>query len=505
MHYTIILLLHVLFLILLLLSISAEVDEDDVIDVKSLGGTVLVKSHEGELMTDGQGNLKFYWNPQHSREEDSSDLLKGVDSSVTNESETKVTEEQAIYAARAVLEHLQMKLFSSSSAVSSDGSGTAMKNSNSGNANTGTLLSGFKTLFLDKPVKYPPSYKNYTDGLNIVRNLTAVERLQDDELARERREHIREAMRHAWNGYKKYAWGKDELRPVMKTGRDTYGGMGVTLVDSLDTLWLMDMKKEFYEARDWVRDHLSHDIDSDISVFETTIRSLGGLLAAYDLSGDEVFLERADDLGSRLLNAFDSPSGIPYGVTNMNRNISFNVDWTGGNSILSELGTLQVEFRYLAKATGKDHYASKADKVFELMKSIAPHHGLYPIFVNNEGAPAFRTGSNKITFGAMGDSFYEYMLKIWLQGEKITDCKFLQKTSILTRFKFSGGKSEALYRDMWDQAMDGLHDFLLHKSSPSGLFYLTDINDNDSESSYEHKMEHLACFTGGKTCFFSIK
>ena len=132
-----------------------------------------------------------------------------------------------------------------------------------------------------------------------------------DNLARKRREHIKAGMKHAWNGYKDHAFGHDEVTPLSGTSRDNWGGLGTTLVDSLDTLWLMNMKDEFWEARDWVRDHLSHAKSSSVSVFETTIRSLGGLISAYDWSGDEVFLEKAQDLGDRLLNAFNSPSANP--------------------------------------------------------------------------------------------------------------------------------------------------------------------------------------------------
>ena len=135
--------------------------------------------------------------------------------------------------------------------------------------------------------------------------------LRSNALARMRREHIREGMEHAWAGYKLFAYGEDEILPVTGGNRTQYGGIGTTLVDSLDTLWLMDMKNEFYEARDWVKNELTHERDVMESVFETTIRSLGGLLSAYDLSKDAVFLERAQDLGDRLLKAFESPTGIP--------------------------------------------------------------------------------------------------------------------------------------------------------------------------------------------------
>eukprot|EP00568_Trieres_chinensis_P005159 CAMPEP_0183300398 /NCGR_PEP_ID=MMETSP0160_2-20130417/6841_1 /TAXON_ID=2839 ORGANISM="Odontella Sinensis, Strain Grunow 1884" /NCGR_SAMPLE_ID=MMETSP0160_2 /ASSEMBLY_ACC=CAM_ASM_000250 /LENGTH=744 /DNA_ID=CAMNT_0025462807 /DNA_START=48 /DNA_END=2282 /DNA_ORIENTATION=- len=293
---------------------------------------------------------------------------------------------------------------------------------------------------------------------------------QSDELARGRREYVKAAMRHAWAGYKKYAFGMDELLPQTKRSHNNWGGMGTTLVDSLDTLWLMGMKDEFYEARDWVRDHLDHTHVGGVSVFETTIRSLGGLLSAYDWSGDSAFLEKADDLGSRLVKAFDSPSGVPYGHIELNRGTASNFGWAGGNAILSEIGTLQVEFRYLAKATGKRHYATKSERAFEQLKSIEPDDGLYPLYVKN-GGPKPSFSNAKISFGAMGDSLYEYMLKVWLQG----------------------GRTESMYRDMYDKSIQGMHDELLQKSSPNGLTYIADkVNGR-----LDHKMDHLVCFMGG--------
>ena len=92
-----------------------------------------------------------------------------------------------------------------------------------------------------------------------------------------------------------------------------------------------------------------------MSGFETTIRSLGGLLAAYDLSKDEVFLKKADELGSRLVKAYDTPSGLPHGSINLQTGRSNNFGWNGNAYILAEVGTLQVESRYLARKTGESH------------------------------------------------------------------------------------------------------------------------------------------------------
>uniref|UniRef100_A0A7S4T7X4 alpha-1,2-Mannosidase n=1 Tax=Ditylum brightwellii TaxID=49249 RepID=A0A7S4T7X4_9STRA len=293
---------------------------------------------------------------------------------------------------------------------------------------------------------------------------------RSDAAARTRREHIRNAMKHAWNGYKTHAFGKDEVFPQGGGGQNNWGGMGTTLVDALDTLWLMDMKDEFWEGRDWVRDSLNNDINRYVSVFETTIRSLGGLLSAYDLSGDKAFLDKADDLGSRLFEAFDTASGIPNGQVNLHTGDSRDASWTAGKALIAEFGTLQVEFRYLAAATGKSHYAEKSEHVFEIIKQMNAPKGLYPVYVQNtQKTPSF--SGNHVTFGAMGDSVYEYMLKIWLQG----------------------GKKENMYREMWDKSIQGLHDELLLFSNPNGLTYIAE----KYKGKLDHKMDHLACFMGG--------
>ncbi|KAL7577762.1 hypothetical protein ACA910_010521 [Epithemia clementina (nom. ined.)] len=245
------------------------------------------------------------------------------------------------------------------------------------------------------------------------------------------------------------------------------------------------MKEEFWRGRDWVRDNLSHAQTGFVSVFETTIRDLGGLLSAYDFSHDKVFLDKALELGSRLIKAFDgSDTGIPFGQVSLKDGISKNIPWAGGNALVAEFGTTQVENRYLSKMSGQPEFAQKHEHVFEILHEISPANGLFPIYVKNsfKGAPfevqKLKNGgirpaftNNKVTFGAMGDSLYEYMLKIWLQG----------------------GKKEPMYREMYDKAIQGMHDSLLQKSTPSGLTYIADSNNGQ----LDHKMDHLVCFMGG--------
>lgn len=109
----------------------------------------------------------------------------------------------------------------------------------------------------------------------------------------ERQEEVVNMFKHAWMGYRKYAWGQDELLPLSKSGTSPYG-MGLTIIDSLDTMWLMGLTEEFQKARDWVANSLNIvENHRRVSVFETNIRVVGGLLAAYHLSNDHIFLQKA--------------------------------------------------------------------------------------------------------------------------------------------------------------------------------------------------------------------
>jgi hypothetical protein len=234
----------------------------------------------------------------------------------------------------------------------------------------------------------------------------------------------------------------------------------------------MGMKKEFYQARDWVRDSLNFDsVEGGVSVFETTIRVLGGLLCAYDLSEEPVFKWAADDLGQRLMKAFKTKSSIPYGEVELKvGGEAYNTWWHSNSAVLSEVGTLQLEFRYLAKVTGRTEYATDAMRALDELVKIDTTDGLYPTLIQNiHIKPSF--ANDEISIGAMGDSFYEYLLKIWLQG----------------------GKKEAKYRRLYDRAVKGMMDKLVHLSRPNYLTYVAELKNG----MVRHKMDHLSCFLGG--------
>uniref|UniRef100_F6RF87 alpha-1,2-Mannosidase n=1 Tax=Equus caballus TaxID=9796 RepID=F6RF87_HORSE len=178
-----------------------------------------------------------------------------------------------------------------------------------------------------------------------------------------RQKAVIEAFRHAWTGYRKFAWGHDELKPVSRSFSEWFG-LGLTLIDALDTMWILNLKKEFEEARTWVSKKLVFQKDVDVNLFESTIRILGGLLSAYHLSGDHLFLEKAEDFGNRLLPAFQTPSKIPYSDVNIGTGVAHPPRWTS-DSTMVEVTSIQLEFRELSRLTEL--------RSFSLIAELFPH------------------------------------------------------------------------------------------------------------------------------------
>lgn len=189
-----------------------------------------------------------------------------------------------------------------------------------------------------------------------------------------RQKAVVEAFQHSWKGYKEYAWGHDNFKPISKTYYDWFA-LGLTIVDSLDTLYIMNLEDEFQEARDWIDKYLLFNQNRNVNLFETTIRVLGGLLSTYHLSGDNMFLQKAVELGNRLLPCFNSPSGIPYSDVNLKQMIAQSPTWLPDSST-SEVTTLQLEFRDLSRACGNSSFENVSFyfrfRTFQLMASCLP-------------------------------------------------------------------------------------------------------------------------------------
>ncbi|XP_005292797.1 mannosyl-oligosaccharide 1,2-alpha-mannosidase IB isoform X2 [Chrysemys picta bellii] len=266
-----------------------------------------------------------------------------------------------------------------------------------------------------------------------------------DKDIREKRDKIKEMMKHAWENYRQYGWGHNELKPIARKGHSTniFGNsqMGATIVDALDTLYIMGLHDEFREGQDWI------DKNLDFSV---------------------VFKLKAVQLAGKLLPAFNTPTGIPWAMVNLKSGVGRNWGWaSAGSSILAEFGTLHMEFVHLSYLTGDPVYYNKVMHIRKLLQKMDRPNGLYPNYLNPRTG---RWGQHHTSVGGLGDSFYEYLLKAWLMSDKMD--------------------TEA--RKMYDDAIEAIERHLIRKSN-GGLTYIGEWKNGH----LERKMGHLTCFAGG--------
>ncbi|KAF9809117.1 hypothetical protein IEO21_07552 [Rhodonia placenta] len=279
---------------------------------------------------------------------------------------------------------------------------------------------------------------------------------------------VRQAYLHAYAGYKKFAGTSDELLPLSDGSVNNFNGWGVTLIDGLDTMWIMGLHEEFYEAIPIVANMtFAQDTKSYAPFFETVIRYLGGLLSAYALSGEPILLTRADDLGRMLLPALNTTSGLPmYAVNTVTGET--REGWTHGTVLWAEALSCQLEYKYLAHLTGRREYFEDVERIMDIMRDAQVTDGMFPTRWNlSKGTPM----NSHFSVGAFADSAHEYLLKQWL----------------LT------SKSEPKARDLYLRAATSIIESLLYITPNRNLLYVTDTTGG----SPSHTFEHLSCFLPG--------
>ncbi|KAI5194106.1 seven-hairpin glycosidase [Aureobasidium subglaciale] len=207
---------------------------------------------------------------------------------------------------------------------------------------------------------------------------------------------IEGAVSHSWSGYRSKAWLKDEVRPVSGGSRDPFCGWAATLVDALDTLWIVGLKDDFEEAVKAVgKIDFTTSQRKDIPLFETTIRYLGGMLSAYDLSGakHKVLLDKAVELADVLMGSFDTPNRMPVTFYRWMPTFASQPHRAGTHVVLAELGSLSVEFTRLAQLTKEPKYYDAIDRITDAFlewqnasgvnATLIP--GLFPVHVDASG------------------------------------------------------------------------------------------------------------------------
>jgi mannosidase alpha-like ER degradation enhancer 2 len=257
--------------------------------------------------------------------------------------------------------------------------------------------------------------------------------LNSDQLASQ----VRQEFLHAWNSYKQYAWGHDQLKPLSKSFHDWHSvSLYMTPVDSLDTLYLMNFREEADRTKEFVITNLSFDHDIEVKNFEIVIRILGGLLSSYQITNDKRLLDLADDLGSRLLPVFNSHTGMPYMYINLKTGA---VREAVSNP--AEIGTLLIEFGTLSKLTKKPQYFEKAKQALMKLYGYRSPIGLVGSTIDVETGE-WKEPTSHISGGI--DSYYEYLLKASrLFDDK--DCERMWRSSV-----------EAVNKYLADDRADGL-------------------------------------------------
>lgn len=253
-------------------------------------------------------------------------------------------------------------------------------------------------------------------------------------------EDVKAQMAWAWEGYRKLAWGKDEIKPVsggfsafpVKTHH-----LGLSLVEALDTLWVMGLDAQFADGVDWATANLDFDVDGEVSVFETSIRLVGGLLSAHHASGDPILLSRAHDLAQRLLPAFETPTGLPYRFINLRTGIPRETSTSPADcaSFLPEWGTL-------SRLTGDRRFHDVAKRA---AVAIFDRRSKLDLVATGIDAVSGRWRSRRAKVGSYCDSFFEYLWDGWqLLGD--ADCKHMYDVCTAAILKH---QQETFEGDLW--------------------------------------------------------
>lgn len=294
---------------------------------------------------------------------------------------------------------------------------------------------------------------------------------------------VKTSFEHSWSGYKKHAWMKDELSPIDGESVQSFGGWAATLVDTLDTLWIMNMTDEFEEAINAAK-HIDFHTTSEqtLNVFETTIRYLGGFLGAYDLSEGKypVLLEKATEVGDMLYCAFDTPNRMPAMRWNWKEAFEGADQEAGGSTLIAEIGSLTLEFTRLSQLTGDLKYFDAIQRImneFDVKQSLTKLPGLWPVVMNAKLITFKDTG---FTLGGMADSLYEYLPKQhMLLGGRSEQMKKMYEYSITV----------AMNHIFFQPMVPDNKDILMSGASQ--------VNGETGNPVLDPKGQHLGCYAGG--------
>jgi mannosyl-oligosaccharide alpha-1,2-mannosidase len=223
-------------------------------------------------------------------------------------------------------------------------------------------------------------------------------------------EDVRAQMAWAWAAYKDRCFGADQIKPV-SGGSEAFffpkgPPMGLSIVEALDTLYLMGLDREVEDGVRWIADNLHFDIDDEVQVFETGIRMVGGLLSGRCGTRDKKLLTLAKDLADRLSPAFTkSPTGMPYRFVNLKTGAVRDPE-----SYPAEIGTYIAEWGTLSKAVGDQKYFDMAKRA---MKALFDRRSNVDLVADTIDIETGVWKSRRASIGPPTDSYFEYLWDGW--------------------------------------------------------------------------------------------
>lgn len=346
-----------------------------------------------------------------------------------------------------------------------------------------------KYLWRKIPVRYPvtevqPLPVTLSQTLPKVQSADSkVSRLNLDRQAT-RQSAVKDTFERCWKSYRSLAWGADELAPLSGSPKNMLGGWGATLIDNLDTLWIMGMHDEFKKAVAAVANIKFEDAQSpEINTHDVNIHLLGGLLAAFDLSADQKLLAKSIELGDMLYVAFDTPNRMPIIHWNANKAAHREEQLAEENVLGAELGSFILEFTRLSQITGDPKYFDAAQRVMELFdkqQDATKLAGLWPVSVN---AKEQLFDDDTFTLGAEASSLYKSLPRAYaLLGGKVPMYRKMYENATLT------AEGHNIFRPMNSEGKEVLL---------SGTVRVATIENGNSRIHLESQMQYRSCFAGG--------
>lgn len=204
-----------------------------------------------------------------------------------------------------------------------------------------------------------------------------------------------------------------------------------------------------------------------VNLFETTIRYVGGLLSAYELSGKKhsFLVSKVKQLADKLSFAWAPGLVVPFNTIDFTSNTPI-VDTTG----IAAVGTLTLEWSTLSKYTGNNTYRQLTVDTFKhLAENPAPLPGLPAQDIDPSTGEPF---GGYVTWGGGSDSYFEYLIK----------------------YARLSNTDDNTFANAWRTAVDSSISTLARTSTVGNHLYMADFDENRQ---IRHVGSHLECFMAG--------